>query len=551
MVRPLEDEQKEENDAPHVNLGSPITRWLEIALIFTVFFVVGGAPAPHVNESYYLTKAKHYWEPQWCAGDPFLESADAHLVLYWTIGWLAKWFSLPTVAWIGRSTAWLLLAISWQRLSSQVVRRPFFAVLTAMLFTTLIDKTNFAGEWVVGGVEGKCFAYAFVFWGLSALAAGRWRATWPWLGLAGAFHVLVGGWATLVAGLVWVTEPQKKRTPLLSMLPSLALGGVLALPGVVPALQLTQGVSAETATEANEIYVFERLSHHLAPLALPSKELLKKATRYGKLVIIFSLLWLLTRNKNELKQEDSSGLNRSGLSRPALNRLMRFAWGSLALSVFGLAWELATWNHPAQAAKLLKYYWFRLADIAVPLAVALAVGWLASVMLERRPKWAALLLFVMVSFPAWILLDTSIVRYRNPIPPADRKMKDPLAWKEACLWARKNTPSNALFLVPRGSQSFEWYAHRKGLVTWKDVPQDAASLISWRDRYFDVFARKEEKGSRRSFSSFADQGAGRIAKLAQKYQIDYVITKEFPPLLLPAVYSNRAYRIYATTPLAP
>ena len=101
------------NLLPH---QSPATRWLEIALILLVFFVEGGAPVPHNNEAHYLAKAKHYWNPAWCEGDLFLESADPHLVFYWTVGLLTKWFSLPTVAWFGRIAAWSSLAWAWQRL---------------------------------------------------------------------------------------------------------------------------------------------------------------------------------------------------------------------------------------------------------------------------------------------------------------------------------------------------------------------------------------------------------------------------------------------------
>ncbi len=95
MARIMEGEK----DDTHVCLGRPTTRWLEIALIFLVFFVHGGASAPHVNETCYLTKAKHYWDPAWCGGDLFLESADAHLVFYWTVGWLAAFFRYPR--WLG------------------------------------------------------------------------------------------------------------------------------------------------------------------------------------------------------------------------------------------------------------------------------------------------------------------------------------------------------------------------------------------------------------------------------------------------------------------
>lgn len=513
-------------------------RWLEIVLIFAVFFVAGGAPAPHVNETYYLTKAKHYWEPQWCAGDPFLESADAHLTFYWTVGWLAKWFSLPTVAWIGRVTAWLLLATAWQRLCSRVVDKRFLSVIAAMLFVVLVQEWNFAGEWVVGGVEGKCFAYAFVFMGLAALVDGRWQAVWPWFGLAGAFHVLVGGWSVVAAGLVWLTDRRADRATIKSMLPALVLGGALALPGIVPALQLTQGVSAETASEANQIYVFQRLPHHLAPLTLPSQELTMKSKRYGIVVFAFCVVWILIRKQDMLEKTTLSGLE----------RLLKFALASLIVSALGLVWEVAAWNHPAIAAQILKYYWFRLADVAVPLGFSVALVWLASVLIERRSRWAPILLLAAVAYPSWHLYAWSSNRYQNPVPPADQKMKDAVAWKEACQWARENAPANAMFLVPRRSQSFEWYAHRKSLITWKDVPQDAASLIAWRDRYYDVFFYRDDEDSRSSYSSLAAEGAARVQQLAEKYEVDYVVTEEYPPLLLPVVYKNNSYAIYAITP---
>ena len=45
-------------------------RWLaivEVVLIFAVFFLHGAWPVPDVNEPHYLSKAKHYWDPNWCA----------------------------------------------------------------------------------------------------------------------------------------------------------------------------------------------------------------------------------------------------------------------------------------------------------------------------------------------------------------------------------------------------------------------------------------------------------------------------------------------------
>src|SRR4051812_33122965 len=95
----------------------------EIAWIFLIFFLFAGSVPPDVGESHYLVKARHYWEPVWCAGDLFVESRDAHAIFYWTFGWLTRFCSLAATAWIGRVITWLFLAWSWQRLSWAIVPR--------------------------------------------------------------------------------------------------------------------------------------------------------------------------------------------------------------------------------------------------------------------------------------------------------------------------------------------------------------------------------------------------------------------------------------------
>lgn len=535
------------------------SRWLEIVLIFVVFFVVGGSPVPHVNESHYLAKAKHYWQPEWLAGDLFLESGKAHLTFYWTVGLLTKWFSLPTVAWISRIAAWLALAIAWQRLSSTILGLPYRAVLSAMLLVTLIDWTNFAGEWVVGGVESKCFAYALVFWGLAALTEGRWRVAWPCFGLAGAFHVLVGGWSAIAAGMVWWWQPRDERPSLSSMLPALLLGTTLALPGIIPALQLTLAASPDEVKQANQVYVFDRLSHHLAPLAMETAELSKKALRFSLLLLGFAWLrFFCSRLLDARSGAESPTVSNPPLAPPCegggsfslafrpLGLLMQFALAALIISIAGLAWELATWNYPATAARLLKYYLFRLADVALPVATCLGVGWLAHELTKRQSKWGIVLLLLAVSLPTLHLLNVSRARYENPCPPADSKLRDHVAFREACDWIREHTPDDALFLCSRHAQSFKWYADRSDLVNWKDVPQSAEALLTWRDRYFDVHWHSDEEGEYVVYYSLADQGTERVRQLAEKYEIDYVLTVEYPPLDLPVAYSNDYYTIYST-----
>lgn len=516
------------------------SEWLGFVLILLVFFIHGGAPPPHVNETHYLTKAKHYWEPAWCEGDFFLESADAHLVFYWSIGWLAKFYSLPTVAWIGRIAAWVALAWTWQRLCRCITRQPLAPVLGAALLVWLTSEYNFAGEWVVGGVEGKCFAYACVFAGLTNVITGRWHSAWPWFGLGGAFHVLAAGWAALAAGFVWLGEPRSGRPSLASMAPTLGLALVLALPGIVPALLLTRGMPPEVASEANVTYVFERLPHHLALWSQPAEVIERKLRRFTLPLLAFVILWWLARNARPTDGE---------LETP-LNRLCRFAAWSLLFSLAGMTWEFVCANNQAMAAAVLKYYWFRLADIAVPTAAAVLVCYWVERLWRESSKFAPAALALALLCGTWHLADVTAARWSNPTPPADNSLAAPAAWREACEWVRDNTPSGSLCLVPRSSQTLSWYGSRKSLVTWKDVPQDAAGILMWRDRYQDVFLHVDEFGELVPYASLADQGDDRIRTLAAKYHVDYVITDEYPPLHFPVVYANPWYKVYAVSPTA-
>src|SRR5438477_897815 len=115
---------------------------VETFLIFLLFFLFAGSLPPDVGESHYLVKAKHYWQPEWCAGDLFLESRDAHALFYWTFGWVTRFCSLPATAWIGRVVTWLLLAWSWRRLSWAVAPRPLVSLLSAAVMLTFMRHFN-------------------------------------------------------------------------------------------------------------------------------------------------------------------------------------------------------------------------------------------------------------------------------------------------------------------------------------------------------------------------------------------------------------------------
>ncbi|MFV2070679.1 MAG: DUF6798 domain-containing protein, partial [Pirellulales bacterium] len=515
----------------------------DVLLILLVFLISAAWPVPDVNEPHYLCKAKHYWNPEWCANDFFLASADAHLVFYWTAGWLTRWLSLPAVAWVGRLVSWTFLAWSWRRLSYSLVPRPLYAALSAALWVTLMTWFHLAGEWVVGGFEAKGIAFGFILLGIEAVVRGRWNRAWLLMGIATAFHVLVGGWSLLLVGWVWLTAG-RDRPSIPAMLPGLVAGLVASLPGLVPALLLTRGVDPDIVRQANHIYVFIRLPHHLALHTLKAAELTERITRFAPQVLLFvGLCYVLP-------------------ATPARRRLWQFVFGALLIAWLGLCISLATWNHPDLAAGILRYYWYRMADVALPTGIALSVvagiasrfpsrgdfsaatGKLPGKATTRHTQLAAWGLAVSLCFAGFFLGKTVTLRHEDPRPRADRKTRDADAWRDACAWIAENTPEDALFLIPRHAQTFKWRAGRAEVANYKDVPQDARSLVEWWQRIDALYRFDSDEGQRKYRRTLAQQGDQRLKELAARYGARYLVTERKPPLGFKMLYDNRRYVVY-------
>jgi hypothetical protein len=501
-------------------------RVVEILLLVAVFFSLAGDPPPNVNEAHYLCRLKHYWNPQWAAGDLFLESQDTQVVFIWLFGWMTRYLSLAATAWVGRVLVWTFLAWAWQRLSWRLVPRPLASVLAATLFVTLNEHLHLAGEWVVGGVEAKCFAYAFVLLALRDMIDRRWYRAWLFLGAATAFHPLVGGWSGIVCAVIWLVDDRQAVT-FRSMLPGLVGAGLLSLAGILPALMLTWKEPPEVVAEANRIYVFERLPHHLAPLTLPGAEISRRLGGHMVLVIAFVILDIAMRPRNSA----------------SLYRIAQFACGALLLAAIGFAIEMTLWDYPLLAAKLLRYYWFRLTDFALPAAVAIyATACIANGLQQRRALAAWLLVGALLIVGAHIVVTTR-ERLLNPIPPAESKTRDLGAWIDACDWVAEHTPTYSVFLTPRLNSTFKWRTGRAEVVNRKDIPQDADSILQWNTRIKNIYYATIE-GVEQPLDSLGILGTERVRDLALKYGADFVLMDRGQLLSLPVVYKNEEYIIY-------
>lgn len=491
--------------------------FFDVLLVLVVLTLDGAWPVPDVNEAHYLTKAKHYWQPQWIERDLFLSSADSHVTFFATIGGLTQVLPLPAAAWCGRLIIWSLMAWGWRRLSFVLVPRFGWAALTAAAAIAFAERCHMAGEWFVGGCEAKGIAYALVFSALADLITGRWNRGLLQFGAATAFHVLVGGWSLTAAGVVWLTAGRHRPT-LGQWLPGLIGGGLLSLFGLFPSLALSQGVDAATKIEADRIYVFERLMHHLDPRSI--------APRFG---LRHAALWVAWTALCCILPAD--------LRR---RMLRRFVLGAGLIGLAGLAIGYGLPDGLTLKTALLRFYWFRLADVMPAVGLTFELAAAATSGKSSGLRRAALGVLIV----AGTLHLALVIHERVKLPFArSENLGHPsnLAdWRDVCAWIKDNTPHDALFLTPRPFATFKWYAERAEVGTWKDVPQDAKSLVEWRRRLDELYE------DRTVWLNYVPEE--RLREFADRYDVDYLVTYREPPLAFRQVYSNNDFVVYALPP---
>jgi hypothetical protein len=236
-----------------------------------------------------------------------------------------------------------------------------------------------------------------------------------------------------------------------------------------------------------------------------------------------------------------------------LHPVVCFAWGAALIACFGIAIELLLQNPlglmlpwraaPPIAAKLLRYYWFRLTDFAAPMAVALLGTSAIFIGLHQKRRWAVPLLLIALIFTGWYLEETCRARIINPIPPADAKVTQYASWVDVCDWIAANTPADALFLTPRLNQSFKWRTGRPEVVNRKDIPQDARGIVEWYRRLKDIYYT-EVGGIEQPLDSIGVLGTDRVRELATKYHAAYVLMDRGQLLSLPIAFWNEEYVVY-------
>jgi hypothetical protein len=192
----------------------------------------------------------------------------------------------------------------------------------------------------------------------------------------------------------------------------------------------------------------------------------------------------------------------------------------------------------------MRYYWFRLSDVMVPLSVALL---LAQAIQKLKSSHLVAAEWALAGCVVLVTVNTSDVfarRRYDPKPTAviqsqPREMTKQQAdrcyldWLATCDWIATHTPEDAVLLTPRNQQTFKWYAQRGEVVAWKDIPQDAAGVVEWSRRIDAVFPARL---GGHDLAAHREQG---LQELSDKYGFRHVVidrSRSNQPLSFVRVY---------------
>ena len=514
------------------NTRSLLFAAVEVGVFTAIFAVAGAWPAPDVNEGYYLAKARHSFNPEWCGNDFFLNSGEAHGLFFYLLGPLAASFSLATAVWVGRWVGWLALAVGFRHAVWPLLPSRMHRLFAAAIFSLAARYTTMAGEWLIGGCEAKVFAWALVLVAWGEAVRGRWAFAWLLSGVATAFHPLVGGWMMILIGLIAISQIVRKQTRIGSIHPlvlACVTGGVcLASIGLWPALQISIGVSAGVRNQAAAIYVVDRLPHHLLPRSF--QEVL--VARHLLAIMFCGCLYAAL--PYEAKR----------------SRGLMIVLAAALLSSVGYAMSLFESLAPSFVYGMLRFYWFRLADGLVPLGlcVLLTQFLLARQVLESSDQQTLRQTCLVVVVLTFFTYDSFVQSKHWPLLTDDcisrgDKLIDANSWVDVCQWIQEETSPTDCFLTPRGASSFLWRAQRPEVVAWKNVPQDPASILEWRKRIIDCFSYD---GTIKNMArSTCVLGVSRLNKVADVYGANFVVAplKSFVAMPRPpkTAYRNSNY----------
>ena len=415
------------------------------------------------NELDTLQTARRWLDAGYVPGDWFLGTDQGPRRPFQVL--LSPLLATLPMVWVsvvGRVLGFAALAWATARLALRVGAAPWLTWLAALLFVGS-GQGVVGGEWLVGQVESKVAAYAFILVGLQAWLDERPVVAGACLGLATSLHVLVGGQASLALTLAWLVErPWRSPRPALRAASAWLVG---ALPALVLVWSASRTV-VQSDPPMSWIYVVFRVPHHADPNSW--------AWTWRLLLWLVMLVGVLGWS---LRRDDA---------RPERQRLARFGLLALVPCALGLLAAVLPDGH-----RYLQFLPFRVGALVLPLvALLLGAAWAsdatASWSLPRHRTVLGLTGLTLVACAGWSLPRQLAQLLQLPEGGRPMHAGDTAAdLATLARWLRDHGPPGGVLASP-AHDSVGYLSQRPVVATYTQVPPNHTDVVHWYHRIVDL-----------------------------------------------------------------
>lgn len=439
---------------------------------------------------------------------------------------------------LGYVLTWIALTWHLYSLGTDLTRQPL-AAAAAVLATLCVFN-----PWTLGGNEfvyrmwvPEMLAWALVLPGLRLLLRQRWVFGATLLGVATWFQVLAALHVALVVGALLLLGALRGGTTWSAVVRFSAAFVGSSLPASIPLLLQQAATGGGPATEGLSIvYILGefRAPHHYMPSLFGTAEYL----RFGTLVLLGGIAWGV--------------LQRYGPTSSL--RVIAGFWAIAAL-LFGVG---ALGTEVGRIPFVMKLQVFKL---AVPVKWLLVLT-LCTALWHMLPDAARRLAERWAQFPTAtatllsLLLVGSAVAGWAGVGRAGQMMQ-PARHQASALgaverWARTNTSTDAVFLVPPSVSSFRYGARRATVVNGLAIPFTDAGLRTWYERLQTVAPVGQVADglglSARLDAAYHQQPEAAWEAVANEYDARYLVRRRddvAAALSWPVVFEAAPWVVYA------
>ena len=410
------------------------------------------------NEMDVFTYAKASYENGLNTGWYKYFQFPANFLFNWTLGLFMFYFNPFKVILIGRILSYILISQAFIYLSRTLKLTFLTSVLTFIIFIYFFKSgIGAAGEWIVGGLESKVFAYSFAIFSLSSFLRKKNRFGFLFAGLAISTHLLIGIYNLFcLMPIIFYISYRKKLIffDILKSIPYFILTGIIGISEILNSFCLN--TSQIIQDRGWDIYTQIRVPHHLIPNF--SKE------TWAIIIVstIINLIFISNKNKT-------------------IKYIALYCLFSILIIIPGFIIYYFYELH------YLRFYFFRFCEIMMPLLTLLLIA-----TINHKIKFVTLFLILATIILPSVIQERKISKFLSlksyNINLIKNKTDEDKIMTE---WINSNTMKDDIFIISPEKIYFCMNTEREVFISWwmlakqndyKSVENIPTEMIEWYNR---------------------------------------------------------------------